>query len=69
MIFKKGVKIIVDLRQVLKAIKSLDLTSVEMILEKYKEKTIRPAEILLKCLKVPEEIVQTARIVKQKQDT
>ena len=67
-ISKKGAKIITDLRRVVDKIKLLDLTSMEMVLKKYNEKTIRPAEILLKCLKVPQEIVQAARIVKQKQD-
>jgi len=67
-ISKKGAKIIIDLRKTLKKIKILDLTIVEMILKKDKEKTIRPSEILLKCFKVPKEIVQTARIIKQKRD-
>ncbi|MCK5542244.1 MAG: TIGR03960 family B12-binding radical SAM protein [Desulfobacterales bacterium] len=65
---KKGIKTITDLRKAVEKIELLDLCNIEMILKKYKEKTVRPSEILLKCFKVPKEIVQTARIVKQKQD-
>ncbi len=65
---KKGKKIIIDLRQVVEKVELLDRVGMGMVLKKYKEKTIRPSEILLRCFKVPKEIVQAARIVKLKQD-
>ncbi|MCP3898704.1 MAG: TIGR03960 family B12-binding radical SAM protein [Desulfobacteraceae bacterium] len=65
---KKGKKIIIDLRQVVEAVELFNQVGIEMVLKKYKEKTVRPSEILLKCFKVSKETVQTARIVKLKQD-
>jgi radical SAM family uncharacterized protein/radical SAM-linked protein len=65
---KKGKKTITDLRQTVEKIECLDPVGIEMVLKKYKEKITRPSEILLKCFKVPKKIVQTARIVKLKQD-
>ncbi len=67
---KKGKKKMVDLRQSVQEIKLLDcggdLSEIKMVLKKYKEKTVRPSEILIKCFNMPEEVVQTARIVKLK---
>ncbi|MCK5097066.1 MAG: DUF2344 domain-containing protein, partial [Desulfobacteraceae bacterium] len=65
---KKGKKKITDLRRAVKGIKLLEPDIIEMELIKDKDKIVRPAKILLKCFKVPEEIVQTAIIVKLKQD-
>ncbi len=65
---KKGKKKTIDLRQAVVDIKLLNPAAVEIKLKQYKEKTIRPSEILLKCLEFPENIVQLARIVKLKQE-
>lgn len=65
---KKGKKINIDLRKTVVKIEFIDQLSIQMVLKKYKEKTVRPSEILLKCFKVSKEIVQTARIIKLKQD-
>jgi len=64
---KKGKKVIIDLRQTVQKIELLSPSEIYMVLKKYKEKTVRPSEILLKCFKLPEEIVKTARTVKLKQ--
>ncbi len=67
-ITKKGKKKIIDLRKAVERIKLLVPGGIEMKLKKYEDKIIRPSEILLKCFKISEEMVRTARIVKLKQD-
>ena len=65
---KKGKKKVTDLRRTVADIKLIDSADIEMKLQKYKDKTVRPSEILLKCFKIPEEVVQAAKIVKLKQE-
>jgi radical SAM family uncharacterized protein/radical SAM-linked protein len=65
---KKGKKKTINLRDSVEGIQFFDSSSIEMKLKKAGEKTVRPSEILLKCFKTPEEMVQNARIIKLKQD-
>ncbi|MCP4721201.1 MAG: TIGR03960 family B12-binding radical SAM protein [Desulfobacteraceae bacterium] len=64
---KKGKIRKTDLRQSVQTITLLDLTSIEMVLQQYNTRTIRPTEVLAKYFNTDEESIQTARIKKIKQ--
>ena len=64
----KGKKRSVDLRKVTEKMVLTGGSSFEIILNKYNERTIRPAEILTEVFDVPEETLRVADILKLKQD-
>ncbi len=57
-----------DLRKVIQTMELLDSTHLMMVLVEFQGRTIRPAEILTRLLKVPRDAVQQAEILKLKQD-
>ncbi|SMC51249.1 radical SAM-linked protein/radical SAM family uncharacterized protein [Desulfocicer vacuolatum DSM 3385] len=57
-----------DLRKVTQKLKIIDNFHLEIVLKKYQDRIIRPAEILQEALKVPDTVLHAAQIVKQKQD-
>ncbi len=64
---KKGKIRRTDLKKNIESISFIDKTCIEMVLKKYNERTIRPAEILSRGLGMDSEQVQAARIRKIKQ--
>ncbi len=64
---KKGKIRITDLRQSVQAITLLDETGIEMVLQQYNTRNIRPTEVLTKYFKIDEALIKTARIKKIKQ--
>ncbi len=64
---KKGKTRQIDLRKSVHAISVKDPTTLEMVLEKFNERTIRPQEVLTKYFNLNETCIQTARIKKLKQ--
>ena len=58
-----------DLRKVTEKMEIIDNSCLKIILKKYQDRIIRPAEILQEVLNVPQEILHTAQILKQRQDT
>jgi len=65
---KKGKKKIINLRSGVQDIRLVGACGVDMELKENEGRTVRPYEILLKCLETPENKIQAARIVKLKQD-
>jgi len=53
-----------DLRKAVKSISFIDLQTIEMVLQKYNERNVRPIEILAKYFKLDENIIKKARIKK-----
>jgi radical SAM family uncharacterized protein/radical SAM-linked protein len=64
---KKGKIRRTDLRQSVKRISLIDKTSIQMALQQYNTRTIRPTEVLAKYFNIDEGTLQTARIKKIKQ--
>lgn len=64
---KKGKTRKTDLKKSVEKITFIDLQTIEMVLKKYNERTLRPAEILTKCFNLDEAVVRSARIKKIKQ--
>jgi radical SAM-linked protein len=64
---KKGKIRTTDLRKSVEKISFIDLQTIEMVLKKYNERTIRPSEILTACFKLDEDVVKKAKIKKRKQ--
>ncbi|MDY0221759.1 MAG: TIGR03960 family B12-binding radical SAM protein [Desulfobacterium sp.] len=64
----KGKTRTTDLRKVVRRIDFLDSSRIEMVLVKDDDRTIRPAEILTTALGLSERAVQTAKILKLKQE-
>lgn len=56
-----------DLRKSVEKMKLIDLQTIEMVLKKYNERTIRPSEILTKYFELAEDVLKSARIKKIKQ--
>ncbi len=65
----KGKTRTTDLRKVTEKLEIIDNSHLEIVLKKYQDRIIRPAEILQEALNVPEAILHTAQILKQRQDT
>ena len=53
-----------DLRKAVKNISFIDLQTIEMVLQKYNERNVRPTEILTKYFKLDENLIKKARIKK-----
>ncbi|NOX33351.1 MAG: TIGR03960 family B12-binding radical SAM protein [Deltaproteobacteria bacterium] len=64
---KKGKIRKVDLRKSVEKISFIDEKTIEMVLKKYNERTIRPAQILEKYFRLDKNVIQTARMKKVKQ--
>ncbi len=64
----KGKTRTTDLRKVVRRIDFLDSSRIEMVMVKDNDRTIRPAEILTTALGLSERAVQTAKILKLKQE-
>ncbi|MBU8909900.1 MAG: TIGR03960 family B12-binding radical SAM protein [Desulfobacterales bacterium] len=62
---KKGKIRKTDLRKSVEKISFIDLQTIEMVLKKYNERTIRPTEILTKYFKLDENVIKMARIKKK----
>ena len=70
---KKGKVRQTDLRKAVEKIsfidlQHIDLQHIEMVIKKYKERVIRPAQILKNCFDLDENIINCARIIKMKQE-
>ncbi|SDU55441.1 TIGR03960 family B12-binding radical SAM protein [Desulfobacula phenolica] len=63
---KKGKIRKTDLRKSVEKICLIDLQTIEMVLKKYNERTIRPTEILTKYFKLDEDVIKKAKIKKIK---
>lgn len=64
----KGKRRVVDLRKVTDKIVTTGDSTLEIVLKKYNERTIRPAEILTEVFGIPEENLRVSDILKLKQD-
>lgn len=64
---KKGKIRKTDLRKAVEKISFIDLQNIEMVIKKYNERIIRPAQILKNCFELDENIINCARIKKMKQ--
>lgn len=64
---KKGKVRRTDLRQSVQTITLLDEKCIEMVLQQYNTRTIRPTEVLAKYFNIDKDSIQTARIKKIKQ--
>ncbi len=64
---KKGKIRKTDLRKAVEKISFIDLQNIEMVIKKYNERVIRPAQILKKCFELDDNIINCARIKKMKQ--
>ena len=64
---KKGKIRKTDLRKSVDKISFMDLQTIEMVLKKYNERTVRPIEILAKYFELDEDTIKKARIKKIKQ--
>lgn len=64
----KGKKRTIDLRKSVSEVSVIDNQHLEIMIEKYNERTVRPGEILTKVFNVPESVVKMAVITKKKQD-
>ncbi|WP_300455212.1 TIGR03960 family B12-binding radical SAM protein [Desulfobacula sp.] len=64
---KKGKIRTTDLRKSVEKISFVDVQTIEMVLKKYNERTIRPLEILTACFKLDEDVIKKAKIKKRKQ--
>ena len=53
-----------DLRKVVENISFIDLQTIEMVLKKYNERNVRPAELLTKYFKLDKDVIKKARIKK-----
>ncbi|MFO7750983.1 MAG: TIGR03960 family B12-binding radical SAM protein [Desulfobacteraceae bacterium] len=62
----KGKKRVTDLRKAVVAMEILDSYRLKMVMRKYKDRTIRPGEILTRIFAVPEQALCTAEIRKLK---
>ncbi|MEA1969544.1 MAG: TIGR03960 family B12-binding radical SAM protein [Thermodesulfobacteriota bacterium] len=60
----KGKKRVTDLRKAVVKIELLDSSHLEMVLTKYQNRTVRPAEILTRIFNVPDNAVQRTEILK-----
>ncbi len=58
-----------DLRKVTEKLEIIDSSHLEIVLKKDQDRIIRPAEILQDVLKIPENILHTAQILKLRQET
>ena len=63
---KKGKIRNTDLRKSVEKISLIDLQTIEMVLKKYNERTIRPTEILTKYFELDEDVIKKAKIKKIK---
>ncbi len=64
---KKGKIRKTDLRKAVEKISFIDLQNIEMVIKKYNERVIRPAQILKKYFELDDNIINCARIKKMKQ--
>jgi hypothetical protein len=64
---KKGKIRRTNLRQSVDRLSVIDLQTIEMVIKKYNERTIRPMEILVNCFKLDESTMISARVIKKKQ--
>ena len=64
---KKGKIRKTDLRKAVEKISFIDLQNIEIVIKKYNERIIRPAQILKNCFELNENIINCARIKKMKQ--
>ena len=64
---KKGKIRKTDLRKAIEKISFIDLQNIEMVIKKYSERVIRPAQVLKKCFELDDNIINCARIKKMKQ--
>ncbi|MEN8210326.1 MAG: TIGR03960 family B12-binding radical SAM protein [Thermodesulfobacteriota bacterium] len=64
---KKGKIRKTDLRKAVKKISFIDLQNIEIVIKKFNERIIRPAQILKECFELDENIINCAKIKKMKQ--
>ncbi|OGR22175.1 MAG: B12-binding domain-containing radical SAM protein [Desulfobacterales bacterium RIFOXYA12_FULL_46_15] len=64
---KKGKTRTTDLRKSVEKISFINPHTIEMILKRYNERTVRPMEILTNCFKLDEKAMASARITKMRQ--